>query len=684
MKKDNYEDIEKLFSKSTPLPPELSKENIVQKLNPANQNNKPKKRIFKKIIAAAAAVAVIATGAVSIGNLNSGVPSSKPDKAALAKLSTFSSDEKLSDYYKKVSQNVSGSQNEMYLAPAANKASNDNKSYTIASSSVKQPESSQDIAGFAKTNIQIQGVDEADIIKNDGKYIYIVADGNRLVIVDAATLKVVYSAKLKAESKKDRLEIQEIYVKDNTLVAVCNQFDKSSSPILFAPSCGTQDGLTSKVTEGSANDSEEPSDTTINEPYYTGLVFDPGQTVCVVLDITDRSNPKEVRRLTQDGSVVSTRMVGSFLYTVTNYVSSLTKESEPVLPSVNNEVLGAKNVYVQDKQGNENETIIVTALDTENASAPVGKTGVIGSANNVFCTDGNLYVSENYLGKDRQSTRIHSFKFDKTNVSYFATGAVPGTIGDQYCISEQNGFLIVATNDYNYKKQVDVSSLYVLDKNLKQIANVFDFAKDEMIESVRFVGSTAYVVTFKQTDPLFAIDLSNPKEPKILGEVKLPGFSTYLHPIGDSLILGIGYDGDEEGADYSNVKLSLFDVSDKANPKEVSTKIIKNVSADIGADPKAFLSIGETEFAIPVTSYDDDGNLTCQMLAFEIKDSKLVQKQTYTHSKKTFNSDGYYYTNLFRGTFIENHFYTVDDYSIVKYDLASAKQIDSQSFAKAE
>ena len=149
-----------------------------------------------------------------------------------------------------------------------------------------------------------------------------------------------------------------------------------------------------------------------------------------------------------------------------------------------------------------------------------------------------------------------------------------------------------------------VNNLYILNNDMKIIGKVEDLAKGELIESVRFVGNMAYVVTFRQTDPLFVIDLNDPKNPTVKGELKIPGFSEYLHPMADGLLVGVGRDGTSSGTNGDS-KVSLFDVSNPYEPKETVSLSVGNGKAfsysSIGTNHKLFINLSETEFAVPFT-----------------------------------------------------------------------------------
>lgn len=175
--------------------------------------------------------------------------------------------------------------------------------------------------------------------------------------------------------------------------------------------------------------------------------------------------------------------------------------------------------------------------------------------------------------RDLEKTQIVKISMDLKPV---ASGDVPGRLLNQFSLDEYNGYLRVATTIS------DANDLYVLDKDLKIVGSLLNFGENERIYSVRFMGDRGYVVTFRQTDPFFVMDLSNPEKPKMKGKLKIPGYSSYLHPLKDDLILGIGKEG-------GNVKISIFDVSSPEEPKEVDKYTLKEYWSDVLRTHHAFL-----------------------------------------------------------------------------------------------
>lgn len=681
MKNKNYDDMKKLFGEEIELPESLSKENIVKKIKENGVNQKKKKvKIFPRFVAAAAAFAVVAVGAFAVYERSFGTNrpvSLKPaqeveevkqetapqeneniNKTTYAAidvgtkkvaLSKFDSQKDLNNYFSNIAAKEKN-RNSFFVKTAASKS--DDKAYRNMADSAPtefagdqnqstgtESINSQNDGAFGKTNTQVNGVDEADVVKNDGNYLYIVS-GEKLSIVDAKTMKLASQTEFKGSSDKYKIHISEIYVNGDRLVATGYEYKGDNDS-------GYYDGMKVRFSYNVTN------------------------SIALVYDISNRNAVLETRRVRQDGDILSTRMIGSYLYTATSYSPNLSENKKTeYTPEVDGKSLTNDDVYVQGKDKGNTTYIVLSGYDTADKNSEVSKVSVLANGYIVYCSKDTFYVAEDKYDEknDRSVTTVHAFSLAGGVVAYRNSGTVPGTLDDQYMMDQSGDYFRIATSDYNYRTDFDTSSLYVLDKDMNVIGKLEDIAKDEQIKSVRFMGNTAYVVTFRNTDPLFAIDLSKPNAPKILGSVKLPGFSEYLHPISENLLVGIGYSGDEENADFNKVKISLFDVSDKKHPKELDSHIIKNASCDVNYSPKSFLTIDENTFGIPVYYYGaKSGKLVFK--TFTVKDGKFSEKSNYLHSGKSNGSD------FFRGTFIENYVYTIDDTTVKQFNLNTEEEL---------
>ena len=513
---------------------------------------------------------------------------------------------------------------------------------TVAAAAPQKDESgtgSDDrVVNYGQTNTQVENVDEADIIKNDGKYLYILSGGvynygKRVVtVVDAGNMKV--ASKIEINEEDCNYNIQEMYVNGDRLILVANEYDKLE----------------------------------IKEYSYESYRYYDGRTVSLVYDITDRKNPTFVRKVSQNGSdYISSRMIDGVLYTLSSYYvrgNSENEVKENAVPKVNGEFIACDCIYVYDYDS-ESYTVL-TAYDTKLNDGEVNSLSVLGGGEDAYCSGDALYVARhNYDDSEGVFTEIYSFSLNGTEIAYKASGTVRGDFLNQFSFDEYEGNLRVATTYYSYKHDVDVSSIYVLNKNLELIGALEDIAYDEQVKSVRFMGDTGFIVTFRNTDPLFTLDLSDPTAPKAVGEVKLPGFSSYLHPVGDGLVVGLGYDGDEENADFSSLKVSLFDVSDMKNPKEVDTFVLKDVSSAALYNHKAFIYYPEEKLiGFPVEHYADGTVLSYKLLKIE---NRVIESHLgYVHKTERMTGD------LFRGTYIGSKLYTIDNYNVCEFDIASA------------
>ncbi len=316
------------------------------------------------------------------------------------------------------------------------------------------------------------------------------------------------------------------------------------------------------------------------------------RTILVCFDISDKSNPKELWRTEQAGEYVSSRMTDGKIIVVTDKYVDITASKEKVtencIPEATDQngnygKIDADSIYYTDKI-RDSRYAVVSVTDLKAGAESMQVKAVLGGGENVYCSGDTLYVTSSIYDSgdlsdgtvneifkisadDYTETEIIKFSL-KDGFEYSGKTTVKGTALNQFSIDEYNGYLRIATTTGTWGDSLE-NYVTVLDGELNKVGFLEGIAKGETIKSVRFSGDTAYVVTFEQTDPLFVIDLKDPASPKIVGELKIPGFSSYLHPISDTLLLGVGVDGDENGRG-NGIKLSLFDVSDPTSPKEVS------------------------------------------------------------------------------------------------------------------
>ncbi len=488
---------------------------------------------------------------------------------------------------------------------------------------------------FSSTNVQVEGVDEGDIVKTDGTYLFIAGQshGSKVKIVKAVPgndMRHVATIDLTAEGSMP----QELYLDGDRLTIVSNSwFRPNVDPVIedsgimdsFAPEMGAKRSMM--------------------YPGYYGHTL----TEVRIYDVSDHANPTLQRKVTFDGNRVSTRRIEDKLYLVmnrnlwwggypmplANVKTSAVTETDVGIPTFSDTVTGAKDVAVTRCAGvsilphvPQPEYMIVAVVPLE-GKGEVKRELVVGSAQNIYASLKNLYVATprwNYVwdgrGGNNSTTQLYRFEFTADGADLKSQGSVPGTILNQFSMDEYGeSFRIATTKQATWtgdgKELPSTNNLYVLNKSLELVGEIEDIAPGESIYSVRFMGDRTYMVTFKQVDPFFVIDTSDPRNPKILGKLKIPGYSDYLHPYDATHVIGFGKEVDEsigkdkvhsEGAVYYTavlgMKVSMFDVSDVANPKEMFKTVIgdRGTESPLLHDHHALLFDKERNLlAFPVT-----------------------------------------------------------------------------------
>ena len=395
---------------------------------------------------------------------------------------------------------------------------------------------------YTDTNIRTEGVSEADIVKTDGKYIYEYDSSKEHINIYSAK-----KGKIEKVSSINLLKMAviniEMYIAEDKLVVI------------------GKDDRDSWVEEDDGND------------VYTNRLFNrySGKTAIVLYDIRDRSNPEFVKEFIQDGDYDSSRLVGDYLYTFSRKYVEIEKISkkdrETYLPEIDGLIIDNDDLIVQPDGCNQSY-VVISAINvkknniTDRMGLLAGSSSLYVSSDNIFLTDKRFnWRTFGFL----DDSKIIKVAYNKGKLEYICEGSFPGYLNDDYSIDEYDDCLRLVTT---YRDGGSTyNGLYIYDKGLKKLSVIKKLAEGETIKSARFMGRTAYFVTFRNTDPLFAVDLSNPENPEITDYLKIPGFSAYLHPYSDGLLLGIGYDTNEFGGTEC-IKLSMFDVSDPENVKE--------------------------------------------------------------------------------------------------------------------
>lgn len=553
-----------------------------------------------------------------------------------------------------------------------------------STSSASSSESSKD---YSTTNIQVENVDEADITKTDGDYIYSISENN-VVITNAQN-----PSELKIASKISPSGIpQDLILYNNKLVVI----------------------------------SAESSTNSYNN-----------NTIVDIYNIENKELPVKLKNYKLYEPYYTSRCINNRLYIISS--GELRKEGSDIV-TYYNENNNAKNINLKDihylKNVKSKVQTLISTMDLNNATEDVSVKSYLIDISNAYITEDSIYlldqdyeykysylpisslftwkgiigpfVYESNTTTSNYSTHIYKFNINSDGlIKYDCKTKTEGKTINQFSLDEYNNNLRVALYDNNGSKVV------VFNNKLEKIGETDYLAKGEKMYSSRFIGNKAYLVTYKTIDPLYVIDLSKPENPTVLGELKIPGYSTYLHPYDENHIIGIGMETKEKTyrnsfgritsttASIVGMKMALFDVSNVNNPIQISSTVIgdRRTTSSILTNHKALLFSKEKELiAIPVNNYAEDFEITSSSnstyssaissyknynkpyisegyLVYKINlEDGFKLKGTITHSAE--KSSYQYYTNsrLLRGLYIENNLYTISE------DAIQVNNLDNMEF----
>lgn len=627
MKNNDFEFIKQRFdAASVDIPDEL--DNRVQsKLN----NVRPVKISFRQTnafkagmsIAACIAVFVMVVTTINVSDIDYRIKSDDNSPSSATQLENFDNYKNVKKYIKdsqkKEKQNAIKSRIKSAVSPELIE-------YMDASQATKA-----DSFDSAETYVQEKGVDEADIIKTNGRDIYYLNQSfDEKNGIDKRTINVIETKKGKStvantiELDDVNSVIEDMFVSDDKLVVNCTSFSGS----------------------------------TVEEKIAGAY----SATKAIVYDISDVENPTEINSFEQSGYYTSSRLVGNTFYIVSSYSINSSKNYVPLTCSGegDSEKLNAKDIYYA-KNGVGTDYIVVTALDV-NTCETIGTTkAVLGCGGEVYGNKDYLYVyGSDYSGKEPNTT-IAKISL-KDGVEFCDYVKIKGRVNSQYSFSEKDKNLCVFTTENVNGK--DNNYLYVLDANLKQIYKSPAFATGESIKAVKYIDDYAYVITYEQTDPLFVINLSNVKKPQFMGNVEIDGFSSMLVNVGNNQLLGVGYntyyDKEEDIEVNDGLKFVLFDVSDPMGPKVLDEKVYGALSSEAQYNPKALVQNKEKGYyAVPIINdkYTKKG-----AIVVSVKDGKIVEKEKYT----TDLNDNMYSGMNTRVTYVDDYYYVIDNTLDVK------------------
>lgn len=435
---------------------------------------------------------------------------------------------------------------------------------------------------YSKTNLQVEGVDESDFIKNDGSYLYVQAR-DTVSVIDIRDAKMKTVAEIKPELDV-RDAIADMYVDGDRLYLVIQKYETTMDNV---------EGV------------EDAEDVACTDVIYTDTKT---SVVLQTYDIADKSSGKLLGSVTVDGYYNTSRKVGNYVYLFANqYVGGLTKKNRmDLIPQINGKDIAADCFYVQDNASSE---FIAVSIDGNKPDQIVDSMVLMNSNVEVYMGTESIclygYSYEPYASDASSHTNLTKFSYKDGYMNAVAATSVRGTIEDAFAISEANGILRVLTTEWKAESE---NQLYLLDENLKLLGSLEHIANGEEIYAARYIGNTAYFITYHNTDPLFAVDISDPENPKMLGQVEVTGFSDYLHPYGENMLLGIGYETDPDTSKRLGVKLTMFDISNPKKLKVIDSVVMGGDECSAAEDYKcALVDVEKNLIGFDVTSWESYG-----------------------------------------------------------------------------
>ena len=544
---------------------------------------------------------------------------------------------------------------------------------------------------YSTTNVQVENVDEADIVKTDGEYIYSLSNDTVYITYarDAAQMEVVS----KIEEPQSSMYPEDLIIQNNKLIVISGNRNK---------------------------------------------------TIVRIYDLTDKENPNKVKQFELNKEYYTSRYTNGMLYVIS---SGRIDDDDNLQYIEDGQTINPEdlNAYKIRDVFSKNQTIIAS-YNLNEVDSKIKVQSYLMDVENAYISENNMYLIDNGYSGGRSveladiygikgvfglsdlnyetvtsDSTIYKFNFkDDGTVEYQTKNTVKGRTIDQFSLDEQDGNLRIAL----YTS--DGSRIVVLDNNLKQIGETMNLAEGEKMYSARFMGDRAYLVTYKTVDPLFSIDLSDPTNPKVLGELKIPGYSTYLQPYDENHIIGFGFQTEEivrrnsqgrvisTSTTITGMKMALFDVSDISNPKVLSEQIIgdSKTNSTILKNHKALLFDKKKKLlAIPVRNYtedlsmnsDDDistvtrsytsnlSNRSYNKIGYAVYNIDLTNgfnfKGLITHdvneeneNKNSYSNYNEQYISDIRGVYIDNTLYTISEVEIKANDLETLEEIKEVLF----
>lgn len=491
---------------------------------------------------------------------------------------------------------------------------------------------------FSTTNTQVDGIDESDFVKNDGEYLY-VQDEEKVTVIDIREDKMKTISTIRPELEEND-HICDMYVDDKRVILIIERTLNYEHFSSFENSYSTTDCI---APSGDA------------------------KVIMQTYDVTDPMKVTLVGTMTVDGAYKESRKEDKviFLFTLKNVGMMEEVDKKDLIPCINGKQIAPDCIYMQSCIASE---IIVASASIDAPDTPMDQLVLMGSNAQVYMGKNAIYLyKENYDEKCGTKTEITRFSLTGGYFNGGYTASVAGSITDTFAISESEGVVRVLTTRWN---EEEGNELHLFDYAMDELGSLTGIAPGEEIYAARYIGDIAYFITYHNTDPLFAVDISDTQKPKMLGEVKMTGYSDYLHPYGENLLLGIGYETDPETSEQLGVKLTMFDISNPVDLKIIDSVVIEDCYTTATYDYKAILADPSKNligFEVSQWSSRIDGTIG-NYLVYRWKEDHFVKVMT---QKRTETSG--YGTYLIRGCYSRMRFYCIykeeNTYIVKSYDM---------------
>ena len=697
------EKLKTLADEDIEIPVSLQPDKIRERLGEEENklNNTKRRRNMKNwllgMVTAAGAVAAAFAIMIGSGNLNLGemgidgltnitniVAGKKADAKKQKKIAKKVDGIKQFEDYKSLYEHLAKTAEKREcrdLCGAANEIVAEEAPTTNELAKTAEQESGKAESDYSKTNTRTEGVDEADIVKTDGKYIYVLKNrygnipGIKIIKADKGKMEAV-SSKIALDQKKDGIEYyyNNIMLEGNTLV-------------VFA--------------DGNEYYSGKYGYRRYREKSITEILF---------YDITNPEKPVLKAKHTQEGSVGNTRMKDGIIYTFSHsydlyYYPVTDKEDikyDDLIPKVDGKKIGIKSIYVPEYSSGDCYTV-VTSIDVKNPEKVIDSKLIMDSGYDIYVSNDNIYFWNSDYYTSSEQTKIMKYSYKDGIITPQASASVLGNLNNDYSLDEYKGNLrLVITKGNNWfgiipigepstaddsvvsRRETTENALYIFDKDLKVKGKIEGLAKGEHIKSARFMGDMAYFVTFRQTDPLFSVDVSDPANPKILGYLKIPGFSEYLHPFGSGLLFGLGQDADEVVGGTKGLKLSMFDISNPADVKEIAKKLFNEREEDYSHSEAEFerksilVDAAKNLIGFPVSYYSYAKRRLINQYVIYGFDKEKGFYERFRADFPEFDS----YGGNYRGLYIGKHFYivAVNIDEVLSFDMKTGQLVEKLDY----